>query len=234
MMKRLFIYSFIVTVLSFGFVSGADNDGISYIQKGQYQKAVDFYGSDITQLMPSDLNNLGVAYYKLGSLGKAILYTDKALKLKPDFKDAQTNLKIYRSKLPHDFLPLKSIKSFDFLIKSFSFNILLVFALAGILILIVLLFLKSPVNVYLFITVLIFEFFINGAMIDIKSNAKKTFGVVLKKTEILEGPGNEFISKAKAPEGAEFYLMDHKNDFAHIRFLNGIEGWITKNYFQTF
>jgi len=232
-MKKLFIYNSVIFIFLFCFLNATEKTGIAYLKMGQYQKAIDFYSNNTMQLKPSDLNNLGVAYYKLGSLGKAILFTDKALKLKPDFKEARNNLNIYRSKLPQDFTPLKSIKLFDFLINNFSFNTLLIFAIVGVLLLVLLLFTRSSLNIYFFIVILIFEFFINGALINIKLNAKKKYGVVLKQTEILEGPGNEFISKAKAPEGAEFYLIGYKKDFAHIRFFNGIEGWITKKDLQT-
>ncbi len=227
-MKRSFICSLLITVLTFSFIY-ADNTGLNLIKKGQFQSAVSYYESDSLHLNPSDLNNLGFAYYKIGSLSRAILYTNRALKLKPDYKDAYNNLKFYRSRLPNDFQQLKSIHLFNFIVRNISINMLIVLSLIGILFLIALILFKIRYNIVFVIVILIFEFFTNGAIISIKQNENKSYGVIIKSCDILEGAGSEFISKAKAPEGAEFYLMDKQDGYYHVRFLNGIEGWIAKS-----
>ena len=50
-----------------------------------------------------DLNyNLGNAYYKIGKMGKAILHYERALRLKPNHKDAQHNLQVVQTQLEHE------------------------------------------------------------------------------------------------------------------------------------
>ena len=95
---------FILTIISAGALR-ADNDS-TWIKANEaysiseYTTALENYhaiensGYESWKLF----YNIGNSYFKLGEVGKAILYYEKAVKLNPANKDVQTNLKLSRLK----------------------------------------------------------------------------------------------------------------------------------------
>ncbi len=91
----------IIVLLFFFFISTLNADVNSVMQKGdelyknnKYQLAVDEYNKLINQGYEgvSIYYNLGNAHYRLGKIGFAILYYEKALKLSPADEDIKHNL----------------------------------------------------------------------------------------------------------------------------------------------
>jgi len=91
----------IIVLLFFIFVSSLHADVNSVMQRGnelyknnQYQLAIDEYNQLIKQGYEgaSVYYNLGNAHYRLGKIGFAILYYEKALKLSPTDEDIKHNL----------------------------------------------------------------------------------------------------------------------------------------------
>lgn len=71
-----------------------------------YKEAIAAYESLLLQgFVASELYyNLGNAYYKDGAIGKAVLYYERALRLKPNDKDTRHNLELIQNQL-QDELP---------------------------------------------------------------------------------------------------------------------------------
>ena len=97
-MKKILAIMFLFSALTLaaqdrGELWTKGNDAYSM---GQYQGALDNY-LEIEKMGYESYKlyyNMGNAWYKLGNMGKAILYYEKALKLDPAGKDAMNNLQI--------------------------------------------------------------------------------------------------------------------------------------------
>lgn len=91
-----------------------DSAQIAY-NSGDYAKALFFYQKiEETGIKhPLLYFNIGNTYHFIGELGKSILMYEKALKLQPNFKDAQYNLALVKKNLQDEFdeLPIVSWKS---------------------------------------------------------------------------------------------------------------------------
>ncbi len=234
-MKK-FIYFNIVSVILIIFIVYplfSNDSGSILIRKGEYKKAIDYYEIEIDSLNASELNNIGVAYYKFGSIGKAIYYTVKSLKSRNNFKPARKNLSIYRKQLSNNFTPLNTLSLFAFITNNININLILFLTICGILLIIILLMINLKFKYILIVLLIIYEFLLNGALVSIRKDRNIPYGVTIEKISVLEGPGNEFIEKIKAPEGAEFYILDDKNNFFKVKFLNGFIGWINSSCTKT-
>ena len=84
------------TSLIFADVNSIMEKGNAYYKNNQYQLAVDEYNKIIEQGYEglSIFYNLGNAHYRLGHIGFAILYYEKALKLSPGDEDLKHNLAV--------------------------------------------------------------------------------------------------------------------------------------------
>lgn len=78
----------------------------SNYEKGNFQKAVTLYETLVTQdsvVNSSLFYNLGNAHYKNGSIGKSILFFEKALKANPTNDDAAFNLALVNTQIKDKF-----------------------------------------------------------------------------------------------------------------------------------
>ncbi len=100
-MKKYVLQIILIVIFIFNPFVNADVN--SQMQKAnelyknnQYQLAIDEYNKIISQGYEgaSLYYNLGNAHYRLGNVGFAILYYEKALKLSPSDEDAKHNLAI--------------------------------------------------------------------------------------------------------------------------------------------
>ncbi len=66
-----------------------------------FVQAVRLYHQAITAdgVSPELYYNLGNSYYRIGKMGRAVLYYERALQLDPSFKDARTNLEYVKTKI---------------------------------------------------------------------------------------------------------------------------------------
>ncbi len=66
-----------------------------------FVQAVRLYHQAITAdgVSPELYYNLGNAYYRIGKMGRAVIYYERALKLDPSFQDARTNLEFVKTKI---------------------------------------------------------------------------------------------------------------------------------------
>ena len=74
----------------------AFNRGGALFAKGDYAAAIEEYAS-LTLANPALEYNRGLAYLKLGRLGKAVVHFERALRLDPADEDARYNLELIRA-----------------------------------------------------------------------------------------------------------------------------------------
>lgn len=83
----------------------------AFYQQKQYDSAA-YYFEQIAATRPADpavFYNLGNTYYRLNRIGPAVLNYERALKRKPDYKEARENLLLTQSRIPGFIPPAKDI-----------------------------------------------------------------------------------------------------------------------------
>lgn len=96
--KIILLMIFISLSIAKADVKSEMQKGNVYYKNNQYQLAIDKYDKLIKQGYQgtSLYYNLGNAHYRLGNVGYAILYYEKALKLSPNDEDVKHNLELAR------------------------------------------------------------------------------------------------------------------------------------------
>ncbi|HSP88861.1 MAG TPA: tetratricopeptide repeat protein [Ignavibacteriaceae bacterium] len=236
--------SLILLSASFSFAQNEEKlfqQGNEYFRQKQYDKAIESYH----QLVNSGYEgtalyyNLGNAYYRVGKIGYAILYFEKALKLSPGDEDIKHNLTLAN---------LKTIDRLESLPQFFLFewweSLLALFTTSG-----------WTVTVYIFYILFIFSiafyFFIRNSLqqrvvlitgitslillllsstlLIIKLNKELNIksGVVVENTVNVKlspdtGSNDAFIIH----EGIKVKLEDKVDNWIKIRLEDGKVGWI--------
>lgn len=101
MKKIIIIYvAIFMTCLSARAITLAQQADSAYNHE-DFAQAVRLYHQAITDdgVSPELYYNLANSYYRIGKLGRAVIYYERALKLDPSFKDARTNLQFVNTKI---------------------------------------------------------------------------------------------------------------------------------------
>jgi tetratricopeptide (TPR) repeat protein len=220
--------------------------------KEELQKAEDFYNNKkfdealkIYTSIESDgykssdfYYNFGNIHYRLGNLGKAILYYEKANKLNPQDANVKHNLNICYSKTT-DKIEFNE----NFFIQTFKQGMVyrltekqwgwisVFFSFSAAILITVSILVQSrfrvvliPIGVLLLILSIVFYGL--GRMI-IRENNKQAFAVVLvKETPVRSEPLEKSFIKFRLHEGSKIRVVETDNEFVLIKLSNGNEGWV--------
>lgn len=98
-MKRI-VYIFSLMALSMSLSAQSMEEANALYQNGEYQEAAAMYQS-LIQIQPAaeTYYNLGNAYFKQGELAQSILSYERALRIRPYYKDAKYNLRFAQSRI---------------------------------------------------------------------------------------------------------------------------------------
>lgn len=186
--------------------------------------------------------NLGNSYYRIGKLGYAILYYEKALKLSPNDEDVKHNLALAN---------LRTADKIETLPKFFLFEwwetFLAIFSLQGwtiVTLVIYVLFLFALTSYFFLnhiihqrisffsagITLIILLISISVVVIKLNRENKRMEGVIVENSVVVKLAPNE---KGKdgfiVHEGLKILIEDEIDDWKKIRLADGKVGWIDKN-----
>jgi tetratricopeptide (TPR) repeat protein len=245
-MKKFFL-SILIFMFSAGILyctqRGGDeniyNSANQYYASKEYQNALRLYSELIERGIknPHLFFNLGNTYFKLGQLGYAILYYEKALSLRPFDRDTRENLDYARRSLKERVFPLYSESFFKFLrvvssyIKPSFFAILELLFFTGF-ILFMQLFLFIPLSrnkLKKYILLFSILFFVFGiSTFSYQSYEKKhPKGIVVEgETYVLSAPITESEVLFSLYEGTRLKLLEARGEWLRIILEDGREGWI--------
>lgn len=212
--------------------------------KGQFKEAINIYESLIHQGFEgtSLYYNLGNSYYRIGKIGFAILYYEKALKLSPDDEDilhnlqlAQLNVKDKIEALPAFFLfriwesILAAFSVDGWTILSYSLFILFLFALGFYF------FAKNiaqqRIAFYSFVIILLmFLLSVSLLIVKINQESKLKYGIVLNTSLIAKtSPDLKGRDAFVIHEGLKVKVEDKVDKWIKIRLEDGQIGWVEKD-----
>ncbi len=188
--------------------------------------------------------NLGNAYFRLGKLGYAILYYEKALKLAPDDSDIEYNLKIAKARTVdriQEIPQLFFIEWWNVLVASLSITgwatIVLIFYLL-LLISIGLFFLSKNIKIQkqafalgsFSLALLILTAILLFARINRETSSK--YGVLTEQVQAVKVSPDENSNDAFViHEGIKFEIEDELKDWVKIKLSDGKVGWLKKDTF---
>lgn len=220
----------------------------SHYQEGAYEEALVIYQEVIERGMESALlyYNMGNAAYRSNSIGYAVLYYEKALKLDPTLDNAEHNLEFvsrYRpdkfEEVPRFFLG-EWINGFVHTLPEQTWSILailfFVMLLAGFVV-----FLFSghlAVRKTGFITALTGLFFF---VISFTSALSRHSDIVTPNEGVILVP-SVVVRSSPSPTGTELFILhegtkievnEEVSDWQNIRVIDGREGWIGTGDFET-
>ncbi len=245
-MKKYFSYILLFFVLSSSILFGDDISNVmqkanELYKNNQYQLAIDEYNKLVRQGYEgtSLYYNLGNAHYRLGKVGFAILYYEKALKFSPSDEDVKHNLALAK---------LNLVDKVDELPPFFIFNIweglLASFSVLGwtIIIYIIFILLLLAVIAYFFsrsvtqqrisfftgIGILVL-LFLSISLLAVKMNKEFNIknGIIVETSVIVKSaPDNSSKDEFSIHEGLKVRLEDKVDDWVKISLSDGKVGWI--------
>jgi tetratricopeptide (TPR) repeat protein len=245
-------YLFIVLIYSICSVfAGQFQDlierGNEAFKNSEYEKAIEIYNKIIDQNVESAevYNNIGDANFRLGRIGSAILYFEKALKMAQDDEDINYNLQIVNARTVDRINELPEVWIVDLwnsIVVSLS-----IYSWSAIVILAYLAFL-TVIGLYVltrnfklrkisFFTgsalfpVLIIVTIMFIAKIDRETSSE--YGILIENTIAVKlSPDEKSDDAFVIHEGLKFAIEDSFSNWAKIKLADGKIGWIPLSAFE--
>ncbi|MEW5807762.1 MAG: tetratricopeptide repeat protein [Acidobacteriota bacterium] len=216
----------------------------SHYEKGNYADAERLYRKILDYGIRNEVvyYNLGNACFKQNRLGEAVLFYEKALKLKPGDLEIEENLEL-ANLLKYDRVeeqepspPLKLILWFHDLIPLSGQLLACLVLFYLLLILLAFLTLRMrralDIDLILFPTIVIFlllAILTFSAGVKIYHLEKISYGIVLKeKVDVMSGPGETNAILFPIHEGLKVRVRNSRDAWYQISLPNGLNGWIRK------
>lgn len=205
----------------------------------QYNKALSDYKSLLEEGVASSelYYNIGNAQYKMGNIGKAILYYEKAKLLDPNNKSITTNLNIAREKVDSDileipdFLPLRLWRGMAKTLSPGIWILVQVF-MGGVLLYGIFLFynrsdkslkLKSIGIAVIGLLLLIVSYAAGKTAHNLLHLHDK--GIVIGATTMYSAPDSRSEEIEPLADGVKVNIIDNIDDWYQIELMNKNSGW---------
>lgn len=216
-----------------------------YYRKGEYDKAINLY----QQLVNSGYEgsslyyNLGNSYYRVGKLGFAILYYERALKISPSYDDAKHNLAFAYLGTIDRIEPLPEFILFEWwesLLAAFTVNgwtYLTYFFFILFLSLVVIYFFARTISQQKLILFsglgMLIVFLLSLSLLIVKVHRESTLrnGIVLSQSVTVKtSPDEKSTDAFVIHEGLKVNLEDNLDNWVKIRLVDGKVGWVEKDF----
>ena len=242
-MKYILTYCFFVLALTSLAGPNPLTDGNDSYEAGNYQDAIDSYGSIIAEGNHSAelYYNLGNSHYRNGEIGKAIWAYESALKIEPDHEDALFNLSFANAQTAdkidtdrHGFGHWLQSLAFSSQINLWAFISIggsLLFSIFGIV------FIstknKRNKNLSLLASSILGLVMLAGIVLAYMHKdfiTSRAEGVIIsEQVKILISPIEDAKSSYTLSEGAKVELISEEKEWVQIN-LNGNIGWLLKEH----
>jgi len=221
-------------------VSGAFHAGNKLYEQGKYKESIKKYNSIIKQGYISDAiyYNLGNCYFKLGLLGKTILYYERAKRLNPRNPELISNLNYVHSLLEDKIKPLKrnwiskecnSIAHFMPIGKWVGLTAIIWLVFSGLGILAIFLANFRKILIYIDIGLIVFLAMGTAIIFILHTESKNSQAIVLsKKVTARYGPGEGEVEAFFLHEGTKVSVKSSEGSWVHIQLQDGKAGWLPK------
>ena len=211
-----------------------------YYESEEFALALKEYKSVLEESLESEVlyYNLANTYYRLGEIGKSILYYEKTLKLNPSFKDAQHNLQLAYLASVDNVTPIPELffvtwwkiligkRSADQWAKrGLLFLWLSCFSLAAYFIA------KKKLwkRLSIFLIVICFSFFFLSWQKNQYDRAH-TFAIVLiGEASIKNAPSTEAKTLIEVHEGLKVSILDELDGWVEVKLEDGNIGWLDES-----
>jgi tetratricopeptide (TPR) repeat protein len=210
--------------------------------EGKYQEALDTYQNVLERGVknPALYYNTANTYFKLGKIGYARLFYERALLLAPFDRDVRNNMQYLSESMKERIVPLYSESFFKNVSNITSYSTLRMMTFIEIFFLAVFaatahIYLLVPsvrdrVRRWVYTTGIIFVLLLSGIVSYRLYTKKHPHGVVTEKSiEVLSAPVGESEVIFVLFEGTKASLKENRGDWIRIWIADGREGWIQKD-----
>ncbi|HEY4756496.1 MAG TPA: tetratricopeptide repeat protein [Ignavibacteriaceae bacterium] len=246
-MKILIFLFLFVEIVSAGELENLFQKGNEHYLKGEYQETIRIFQSIVEKGYQgkSLYYNLGNAYFRIGKIGLAILYYEKAKKISPSDEDVNYNLAFANSKIADKIETLPKFFIFDW-----WENALALFSISGWTYAAYLfyLFILGAVGYYYFAgslkgqriafyTGIISTFFLVLTIVLLAVNLNRElnykFGIVVDPVVVVKfSPDQNSKDAFIVHEGLKVQAEDNVNAWIKIKLIDGKVGWLKNNYLK--
>ena len=249
----LIILSFILAIIISQTIIGTPRHydimekGNKSYREGEYEKAIGEYNKLVSEgyLGTSLFYNLGNSYYRIGKIGLAILYYERALKISPSDEDIKHNLNFAQLSTVDRIQPLPKFFLFELwegILGSLTENgwayIVFIFYLLAIILVGSYFFARSIRQQKLILfsgltALLMLAISISLLVVKINREATVKSGVIVEQfVTVKTSPDPKSTDAFVIHEGLKVNLEDKLDEWVKVRLADGKVGWIENNYVE--
>ncbi len=249
-MRQILFFLLLFFIIAYTAYSSTDsasiyNEANKFYAQGEYQKALDLYRELIDRRVknPYLFYNIGNTYFKLGNLGYARIFFERALLLKPFDRDIRNNLKYVTGSLKDRILPLYSeglFRALSTVSSLMTFRIMafieLFFFTAFIILFHGYIFIppvRNKIKNYIYVAASLFIIFLIATFSYQAYEKNHPKGIVVEKEiDIMNAPIPESEPLFSLHEGTKAKLIEKRGEWIRISIADGREGWTIVSYIE--
>lgn len=241
----------VLTLFATGYAEASSDAASRYNQAGalyrdgKFREALDAYESLVVAGVknPDLFFNAANAAYRLNMIGKAVLYTERALRLAPSDKDALANLEFLNSrKQDKDPSPGNAVTAFfERRYKAINTNSVAVWSSAAFALMMIALvgvlfatgWKRNTIFAVAGVCGIVFVFSTIILVAKVRSAAQTVEAVIMKpEINAYSGPGDDNTHIFTVHEGTKATVERTQGGWALIRLGSGVGGWVMADGFE--